>query len=63
MGVQQALMRHADIGTTMNTYGKAMLDTKRLANSKVVTIAMRPSNTAQSMLGVSGSLNETAEAM
>jgi len=37
LAVQQELMRHASITTTMNTYGAgAMTDSKRLAHSKVV---------------------------
>ncbi len=36
MKVQQELMRHASIQTTMNVYGRVMSDTKRTANSKVV---------------------------
>ena len=36
MKVQQELMRHASIQTTMNVYGRAMTDTKRKANSQVV---------------------------
>jgi site-specific recombinase XerD len=35
LGVQQRLMRHADIKTTMNTYGSAFEKTKRRANSRV----------------------------
>ena len=42
MGVQQKLMRHAQIATTMNVYGDAMMDSKRAANSKVVQMALRP---------------------
>jgi len=34
--VQQELMRHASIQTTMNVYGRAMTETKRRANSQVV---------------------------
>jgi hypothetical protein len=34
--VQQELMRHAGIQTTMNVYGRAMADGKRQANRKVV---------------------------
>ncbi len=34
MTVQQQLMRHASIQTTMNVYGQAMPDSKRQANSK-----------------------------
>jgi integrase len=35
IGVQQKLMRHSDIGTTMNTYGSAYEHSKRLANERV----------------------------
>jgi integrase len=42
MGVQQKLMRHAQIATTMNVYGDAMMESKRTANSKVVQMALRP---------------------
>ena len=38
--VQQNLMRHADIRTTMNIYGKAMTDSKRQAHSKVVEMVL-----------------------
>ena len=41
MGVQQKLMRHAQIATTMNVYGDAMMESKRAANSKVVQMALR----------------------
>jgi hypothetical protein len=34
MKVQQELMRHASIQTTMNVYGQAMSSSKREANSK-----------------------------
>ncbi len=40
MKVQQELMRHASIQTTMNIYGAAMSDTKRKANSEVVKLAL-----------------------
>jgi integrase len=36
MGVQQKLMRHAQISTTMNVYGNALMESKREANSAVV---------------------------
>jgi integrase len=42
MGVQQKLMRHAQIATTMNVYGNAMMESKREANSKVVQMVLRP---------------------
>ncbi len=41
MGVQQKLMRHAQIATTMNVYGDALLQSKREANNKVVEL-LRP---------------------
>ena len=42
MKVQQELMHHASIQTTMNVYGAAMSDSKRAANSKVVRLAFSP---------------------
>ena len=38
VGVQQELMRHASITTTMDTYGRAMSDEKRKAHSSVVEL-------------------------
>jgi len=38
--VQQELMRHADIRTTLNVYGKAMDESKRKANSNVVQMVL-----------------------
>ena len=38
LGVQQKLMRHADIRTTMN-YGDALTDDMRDAHEKVVRLA------------------------
>jgi len=38
VGVQQELMRHASITTTMDTYGRAMSDDKRKAHSSVVEL-------------------------
>jgi integrase len=43
VGVQQKLMRHANIGTTMDVYGNATLKAKRQANSKVVQMVMQSS--------------------
>lgn len=40
MKVQQELMRHADIRTTMNVYGKAMEESKREAHHKVVNLVL-----------------------
>ena len=42
MKVQQELMRHASIQTTMNVYGRAMSNSKREANGKVVEMVLKP---------------------
>lgn len=44
VGVQQKLMRHADIRTTMNIYGDAGTDEMRHAHSKVVGLALGKAN-------------------
>ena len=44
MKVQQELMRHASIQTTMNVYGRAMTETKRQANSQVVGLVFGPNS-------------------
>ena len=41
MGVQQKLMRHAQISTTMNVYGNALMEAKREANTAVVNRILR----------------------
>jgi integrase len=41
MGVQQKLMRHAQISTTMNVYGNAFMEAKREANAAVVSKVFR----------------------
>jgi integrase len=40
ISVQQQLMRHASIQTTMNVYGQGLQKTKRDANRKVVEMAL-----------------------
>jgi len=47
MKVQQELMRHASIQTTMNVYGQALSSTKRQANSKVVQMVLNPEVSVQ----------------
>jgi integrase len=42
LGAQQRLMRHADIKTTMNTYGSAFKKSKRRANSLVAALVLPP---------------------
>src|SRR6516164_6193720 len=41
IGVQQKLMRHAQVSTTMNRYGTALMNEKRKANASVVRMVMR----------------------
>jgi integrase len=36
IGIQQKLMRHAQVSTTMNVYGNALMESKREANTAVV---------------------------
>jgi integrase len=40
VGVQQRLMRHSQISTTMNIYGDAMMESKRQANTKAVRMIL-----------------------
>jgi integrase len=39
-GTQQGLMRHANVSTTMNIYGRASMKAKSEANSKVVQMVL-----------------------
>jgi len=39
VGVQQKMMRHADVATTMNVYGKAIMDSKLDAHTKLLEYA------------------------
>jgi len=52
VGVQQKLMRHAQVSTTMNIYGNALLESKREANGKVVELALQTVARAGQELGV-----------
>lgn len=45
VSVQQKLMRHADIRTTMNVYGDAATDEMTEAHSKVVGLALNGART------------------
>jgi integrase len=63
MKVQQELMRHASIQTTMNVYGQAMSSSKREANSKIVELVLKPALGGRQkpqflLMGVSGSESE-----
>jgi integrase len=40
VGIQQKLMRHAQVSTTMNVYGNALMQSKRDANSKIVSMVL-----------------------
>ena len=44
IGVQQKLMRHAQVSTTMNVYGSAYMEGKREARSKVVQMVLPRAN-------------------
>lgn len=44
IAVQQKLMRHSDIRTTMNIYGDVVTDEMALANSKVAELVLKPVN-------------------
>ena len=54
MKVQQELMRHASVQTTMNVYGRAMTDSKRKANSQVVGLVF-----GETLEGRKGDLDTT----
>jgi integrase len=41
IGVQQKLMRHSDICTTMNIYGDAATEDMREAHGKIVRLALQ----------------------
>jgi len=51
VGVQQKLMRHADIRTTMNIYGDAASAEMQQAHIKIVQLAMRLGQTAGESAG------------
>jgi len=42
MKVQQELMRHASIQTTMKVYGQAMASSKREANNRGAVMVLKP---------------------
>ena len=46
VAVQQKLMRHADIRTTMNTYGDVVTDEMAQAEGKVARLALNGTQTA-----------------
>ena len=53
MRVQQELMRHASIQTTVNAYGRARSSSKREANGKVVEMVLKPVRRAPEINGLS----------
>jgi len=55
LSVQKELMRHASIQTTMNIYGKAMTDSKRLAHGRVVEMVLK-SNKLKETVGENRSM-------
>jgi integrase len=54
IGVQQKLMRHAQVSTTMNIYGSAYMEGKREAHSKVVQMVLPRAN-EKAAIGVAAS--------
>jgi integrase len=44
IAVQQKLMRHADIRTTMNIYGSVVTDEMEVASARVAVLALRAAN-------------------
>jgi integrase len=46
LAVQQKLMRHADIRTTMNVYGDVVTDEMNVASSRVARLALNGRGTA-----------------
>jgi integrase len=49
VGVQQKLMRHAHISTTMDQYGNASMEAKRKANSPIVQRLLKRTNVNESV--------------
>ena len=65
MKMQQELMRHASIQTTMNIYGQAMSTSKREPIGRFVEMVLKPALSGRQnlqflLLGVSGSQSEGA---
>jgi integrase len=54
VGVQQKLMRHSNVSTTMNIYGGALMKEKRAANTKVVQLILSTKNPNADTLGLVG---------
>jgi hypothetical protein len=60
MRVQQKLMRHAQVSTTMNVYGNALMGAKREANSKMVNLPKEQRDQAKSVLRAAWKLDAKA---
>jgi hypothetical protein len=56
VGVQQKLMRHSDIRTTMNIYGDAASADMREAHSKIVGLALNGTEARLSYWKVVGAI-------
>ena len=54
VGVQQKLMRHSNVSTTMNVYGSSTLRAKQEANSKVVQMVMRQGQQEAALQQIAG---------
>ncbi len=59
--VQQELMRHADIRTTLNVYGKAMDESKRQAHGKVVRVVLATGSSLLDAVGRRQTVKPTAK--
>ena len=53
VGVQQKLMRHSNVATTMNVYGNSTMRAKQDANSKVVQMLINPKSETGTAASVS----------
>jgi integrase len=49
IGVQQKLMRHAQVSTTMDIYGSAYIESKRVANGNVVNLILATRESSQNL--------------
>jgi integrase len=62
IGVQQKLMRHAQVSTTMNRYGTALMNEKRKANTNVVRMMLKSETIASDRCEIVGFCGVNADA-
>jgi integrase len=63
VGVQQKLMRHSNVSTTMNIYGGALMDEKRAANTRVVQLILATKSPNADTLGFVGVAPDRSDAV